>query len=200
MDALADGIWQVQGLSLPFVAGVRVPSASTVLRLASGELLVYSPIASMPDVEAHGTVAHVVEPNKYHRMFVGAARERWPHATFHTRELPLADDAVESLRVDGVPKFDELVLFHRPSKTLVVADFVFHMTAENLMSRIGFALTGVGGNRVAQSREWPWFRKDKAAARRSAERILAWPIERIAFCHGASVEIDSAGLAGLLRL
>ena len=200
MDAIADGVWQVRGPSLRFTAGVRVPSASTVLRLASGDLLVYSPIAEMPGVDAHGTVAHVVEPNKLHHLFVATARERWPGARFHQRELDLADAAIEAVHVDGVPKLDETVLFHRPSHTLVVADFVFNMTAENLMSRIGFALTGVGGNRVAQSREWQWACKDKAAARRSVERILAWPIERIAFCHGASVAIDSAALAELMRL
>ena len=59
------------------------------------------------------------------------------------------------------------------------------------MSRIGFALTGVGGNRVAQSREWRWARKDKATARASVEHVLAWPIQRVAFCHGDSVAIDS---------
>lgn len=200
MDAIADGVWQIRGPSLSFKAGVRVPSASTVLRLASGDVLVYSPIAEMPGVESHGAVTHVVEPNKLHHLFVANARERWPRATFHERAVAVADPAIDAVHVEGVPKLDETVLFHRPSRTLVVADFVFNMTAENLMSRIGFALTGVGGNRVAQSREWRWACKDRAAARRSVERILAWPIERIAFCHGAPVTIDAASLARLVRL
>ena len=199
MQAIADGVWQVRGPSLRFTAGVRVPSASTVLRLASGELLVYSPIAEMPGVDEVGAIAHVVEPNKLHHLFVAAARERWPAATFHERSFA-GDPAIEALRIDGVPKLDEVVLFHRPSGTLVVADFVFHMTAENLMSRLGFALTGVGGGRVAQSREWRWACKDRAAARASVERVLAWPIERVAFCHGESVAIGSAELAKLMRL
>jgi hypothetical protein len=92
------------------------------------------------------------------------------------------------------------VVFHRPSGTLVVADFVFNMTAENFISRLGFAVTGVGGNRVAQSREWKWARKDKAAARASVERVLAWPIQRVAFCHGESVAIDPAALAAVMRI
>jgi hypothetical protein len=200
MESIADGVWQDRGPSLRFVAGVRVPSASTVVRLGSGELLVYSPIAEMPGVDAVGRVAHVLEPNKLHHLFVGAARERWPGATFHQREFRSTDPDIEAAHVDGVPKLDETVVFHRPSGTLVVADFVFNMTAENLMSRIGFALTGVGGNRVAQSREWKWACKDRAAAHASIERILAWPIRRVAFCHGLPVEIDSAGLAGLMRL
>jgi hypothetical protein len=200
VESIADGVWQIRGPSLRFVGGVMVPSRSTVLRTGSGDLLVYSPIAEMPGVDDVGTVAHVVEPNKLHHLFLAAARERWPAATFHQRALVLDDPAIDAVHVDGVPKIDEVVLFHRPTGTLVVADFVFHMTAENLRSRMAFAITGVGGNRVAQSREWKWARKDKAAARASIERVLAWPIRRVAFCHGESVAIDSAGLAAVLRI
>jgi hypothetical protein len=200
VEKLADGVWQIRGPSLRFVGGVKVPSRSTVVRLDGGELLVYSPIAEMPGVDELGRVAHVVEPNTLHHRFVAKARERWPAATFHQRELRLDDPAIEAAHIDGVPKLDETVVFHRPSGTLVVADFVFNMTAENLASRLGFAITGVGGNRVAQSREWKWARTDKAAARASVERVLAWPIQRVAFCHGESVAMDSAALAAVMRI
>ena len=200
MEPIADGVWQIRGPSLRFTGGVRVPSRSTVLRLDRGELLVYSPIAEMAGVDEVGRVAHVVEPNTLHHLFVANARERWPAATFHPRALALADPAIDAIHIEGVPKIDETVVFHRPSGTLVVADFVFHMTAENLASRLGFAITGVGGNRVAQSREWKWARKDKAAARASVERVLAWPIQRVAFCHGESVVMDSAALAAVMRI
>ena len=200
MESIADGVWQIRGPSLRFIGGVMVPSRSTVLRLCGGELLVYSPIAEMPGVSEVGRVAHVVEPNRLHHLFVAAARARWPEATLHERAINLSDEALDAIHIDGVPKLDETVVFHRPSGTLVVADFVFHMTSENLRTRFAFALTGVGGDRVAQSREWKWARKDKRAARASVERVLAWPIRRVAFCHGEAVEIDSAGLAAVMRI
>src|SRR5688500_5040802 len=128
MKPLADGVWQIEGPSLNMVAGVMIPSRSTVLRLANDSLLVYSPIAAM---EIAGDVAHIVAPNRLHHMFVDEARTRWPVATYHERTCP-ADAAIESVHVDGVPKIDETVVFHRPSGTLVCADFVFNMTAENL--------------------------------------------------------------------
>jgi hypothetical protein len=196
MQSVADGVWQIEGPSLNMVAGVMIPVRSTVLRLADDSLLVYSPIAEM---EVTGEVAHVVEPSRWHHLFIADARTRWPAATFHERTCP-TDDALDSIHVAGVPKFDEIVVFHRPSGTLVCADFIFNMTAENLRTRLAFALTGVGGNRVAQSREWRWACKDRAAARASVERILAWPIERVAFCHGESVAIDSARLATMMRI
>jgi hypothetical protein len=196
MKSLADGVWQIEGPSLNMIGGVMIPSRSTVLRLSNGTLLVYSPIAEM---EIAGDVAHIVAPNRLHHRFVGAARARWPSAAYHERVVP-ADDAIESVHVDGVPKIDETVVFHRPSGTLVCADFVFNMTAENLRTRLAFALTGVGGDRVAQSREWRWACKDRAAARASVERILGWPIERVAFCHGESVALDGASLAAVMRI
>lgn len=177
-----------------------VPSRATVLRLHHGELLVYSPIADMPGVDELGSVAHIVEPSRYHHLFVGAARTRWPDAALHQREFLDVDPAIDSVHIDGVPKIDEVVLFHRPTGTLVVADLVFNMVAENWISRIGFAITGVGGNRVAQSREWRWACKDRAAARAAMQRVLAWPIQRVAFCHGDSVAIDSTRLAAVLRI
>jgi hypothetical protein len=200
MEPIADGVWQIRGPSLRFVGGVRVPSRSTIIQLHDGGLCVYSPIAEMSGVDGVGTVTHVVEPNKLHHLFVGAARERWPSATFHQRELDVTDPAVDVLHIDGVPKIDETVVFHKPSGTLVVADFIFNMTAENVWTRLAFAITGVGGERVAQSREWKWASKDKAAARASVERMLAWPIQRVAFCHGEPVAIDSTGLATLMRI
>lgn len=196
MQPIADGVWQVVGPSLNMIAGVMIPSRATVLRRASGSLLVYSPIAEM---DVTGEVSDIVAPSRWHHLFADAARARWPGAAFHERTCP-ADDALDAQQIAGVPKFDEIVVFHRPSKTLVCADFVFNMTAENLRTRLAFSLTGVGGNRVAQSREWKWACKDRAAARASVERILAWPIERVAFCHGEPVAIDSAGLAKLMRI
>ena len=140
------------------IAGVMIPSRSTVLRLQSGGLLVYSPIAEMPAVDAHGAVAHVFAPSRWHTKFLTAAKARWPGAKVSEPDGDRAvdDDAIAIELIAGVPKFDEMVVFHRPSGTLVVADFVFNMTAENLRTRMAFALTGVGGNKVAQSKEWKW--------------------------------------------
>lgn len=200
MEAIGDGIWQVRGPSLRLPGGVKIPSRSTVLRLEHGDLLVYSPIAEMPGVDELGSVTHIVEPSRYHHLFVGAARSRWPDASVHQCGFGAVDPTVEAVHIDGVPKIDEVVLFHRPSGTLVVADLFFNMTAENWMSRIAFAVTGVGGDRVAQSREWNWACKDKAAARASMKQVLALPIQRVAFCHGDSLAIDSAGLAQAARV
>ena len=70
MEAIAEDIWQVPGPSLRFIGGLRIPWRSTVIRLQGGELLVYSPIAGMPQLDEPAAVAHVVEPNRLHHLFV----------------------------------------------------------------------------------------------------------------------------------
>lgn len=106
-------------------------------------------------------------------------------------------DAVALELIGGAPKASEVVLFHRPSGTLVCADLLFHITRPaNLRTRLLLAMMGTGGGRLAQSRAWRFLRNDRDAARASVARMLEWPIARIAPCHGEPVEIDAAGLAG----
>jgi hypothetical protein len=47
---------------------------------------------------------------------------------------------------------------------------------------------GVLGSEGGTSRDLRWTFRDKAAARRSAERILAWDFDRLVIAHGACVE------------
>lgn len=216
MESLARDVWQVSGPSIRIPGGGKLPTAATVIRLADARLLVYSPIdfddTAAAAVAAVGEVAHLVIPSALHHLFAGAATRRWPKATVSAapgvrakqpdlridRELPGGDlgAGIEAELIGGTPKLNEVVLFHRPSGTLVCADLFFHIAhPESLRTRLVLALAGTGGGRLAQSREWSWLRKDRAAARASVDRILGWPIARVAMCHGAPVEIDAAGLA-----
>ena len=218
MNEIAADVWQVVGPELRMPGGVKMPASATVIRLPDRSLLVYSPIAfddaAAAAIEAAGEVAHVVAPNRYHHLFAAAAAARWPRATVHAapgvaekqpalqvgRELAGGDrawgDAIEVELIGGAPKINEAVLFHRPSGTLVCADLVFHVERPaNLRTRFALAMMGTGGGRLAQSRMWGMLRKDRAAARASVDRILGWPIARIAPCHGPAVELDAAGLA-----
>ncbi len=199
--------------------GVSMPVASTVVRLPDRTLLVYSPVAfddrAVAAIEAEGEVAHIVVPSLLHHMFAGPAAARWPRATVHAPagiagkqpalrvDRSLARDvdgrwgeALDCERVDGVPRIDEHVLFHRASATLICADLVFNLTRpSNLRTRFALAVMGVGGRRLAQSRAWRAMRSDRAAARASVERILGWPIARVAPCHGEPCEVRPVDLA-----
>jgi hypothetical protein len=58
---------------------------------------------------------------------------------------------------------------------------------------------GAGGRTLRQSRFWRFARRDRTAARRSIDRILAWPIERIVPCHGEACELTPGELAPRLN-
>jgi len=219
VESIGEEIWRVVGPDFRMPGGVYIPSASTVMRLPDRTLAIYSPIA-FDDATAAllaglGDVAHVIVPSRLHHLYAGAAAARWPSAQIHAapgvrakqpelrldRELGTDDPAawrgaLETVAIGGVPKIDEHVVFHAPSKTLVCADLVFNIGApRNLRTRMALAVTGVGGKRLAQSREWRWARKDPAGARASVERVLAWPIERLAPCHGDPCAVDVRALA-----
>jgi hypothetical protein len=221
MKPIGDDIWHVPGPSLRMPGGVMMPLASTVIRLSGGSLVVYSPVrfddATAGAIDAIGPVEHIIAPNRLHHLHAGAAAARWPRARVHAPagvrdkqpglriDHELGDHAVgdaawrgaiEIAHIAGAPKIDEYVAFHRPSGTLVCADLVFHINRPaNLRSRAVFAMMGVGGGRLAQSRAWSWLGRDRDAARGSLARILAWPIAQIAPCHGEPCAITSAELA-----
>src|SRR5687767_1651908 len=87
MKPIAQDVWQVEGPQMRMSGGVYLPLAATVMRLADGSLLVYSPIAFTDEqvaaINAVGDVKHIVGPNLYHHLHLRAATERWPHAKLH---------------------------------------------------------------------------------------------------------------------
>jgi hypothetical protein len=224
LKPLGPDVWHLpasEPVRLP--GGLRLPLASTVVRLTDRSLLLYSPIAlddaAVAALAAEGEVAHIVAPSLLHHLHAKAAMERFPRATLHVttglavKNPTLASgreigdtgagagwgEVIEAQLIAGAPKLAETVLFHRPSGTVMCADLVFNVTAHaNLMTRMILGMTGTGGKQVAQSRMWSYGVRDRPAARASLDRVLAWPIQRMSPCHGEPAAIDSPTLASKL--
>lgn len=210
LERLADGLWTAAGI-LPLPGGVRMPVRMTVVRLADGGLWVHSPLqpddALVAAVTAEGPVRHLVAPNLLHHLKIGRWSRLFPEAAVHgapgldrkrkdvrwssllSDEVPAAwGDTLDQVHVGGSPKIAETVFFHRASRSLIVADFVFNLVGvEGFMTRLLFRMTGVEG-RLAQSRLWRLYARDRRRAAASLERILAWPIDRLVPAHGAVIE------------
>jgi hypothetical protein len=120
----------------------------TAIRLDDGRLIVHSPGPISrelgDELDALGRVAFIVVPQQ-HGEFTRAAAERYPGAqllaaaaaprgqtsvSFHsslTDEPPAAwTDEVECHLVRGF-RLGEVVLLHRPSRTLVITDLCFNI-------------------------------------------------------------------------
>jgi hypothetical protein len=220
MTPIAPDIWHVPVPALTFPGGVQMPLAATVMRLPGGRVAVYSPgrfdDTQVAAINELGEVAHIIAPSLYHHLYAGKAHERWPKATLHgppglagkRGDLKIAselgtgpiDDALEVVMIGGAPKINEAVVFHRPTGTLVVADWLFNVTKPaNLRTRFALSITGTHGRTLKQSRIWGWSVKDKAAARASVDKIFELPIQHISPVHGEPVDIDRDHLKPLLR-
>jgi hypothetical protein len=184
--------------------GMRLTANMTVLRVGDG-LLLHSPIALTPErraaVDRLGPVTHLYSPNLFHHLRVGDWAAAYPAAKVHAppglaRKRPdLRIDRIHSAGsafgadVDELPihgfRLEETVLFHRPSRTLVVADLVHNIgRPSHSWTRIYSTLARFY-DRVAISRviRWTAF-ADRVAARRSVDEVLALPFDRIVVGHG----------------
>jgi hypothetical protein len=98
---------------------------------------------------------------------------------------PALAGVVDELCVDGF-RLEESVLFHRATRTLIVADLVHnigrpqHRWTTLYTRAMGFY------DRIALSRMLRWTAfSDRGAARKSLDALLAWPFERLIVGHGA---------------
>lgn len=205
LEPVAEDLWIADDV-LPLPAGARIPARMAVVRLGDGGLWLCSPARPTDEliaqVSALGPVRHLVAPNRLHHLFIGAWRERFPEARMHgapglaKKRKDLSFDAIlgeatppwhediDQVLIEGAPRLGETVFLHRASRTLLVSDLVFNLVNPGgWRSRLVFKLTGVCGH-LAQSREWRLVTRDRPAAARSVERMLAWDFDRLVPAHG----------------
>jgi hypothetical protein len=205
-------LWSTE-YSLAWQAGlVPIPVRMTVIRLSDGQVVVHSPGPLSPGVReelaAVGPVAFIVVPQAHGRFAAEAARIypdaqllSAPAAPWRRKALAfhgsLADrppatwaGQVESHLVQGF-RLGEVVLFHRPSRSLVLTDLCFNIhRSSSSLARLFFRANGMwkrfGPSRLIRRLAV----SDRAVLGRSIERILQWDFERILPGHGDVVERD----------
>lgn len=209
MRQLADEIWVVDQ-SLRFL-GLEIGARMTVVRLPGRKLLLHSPIAVSNElvraVEALGSVAYLVAPNRFHHLFAGAWQEICPAAALYVApgletkrpELRVAGvlgdtpepgwaDVLDQAFVRGFPLANEVVFFHKSSSTLVISDLAFHIGPTSpAATRLAFRLGGAYA-RLSPTILERFLVRDRAAFRSSLARILEWPFDRVVMAHGEVLE------------
>jgi hypothetical protein len=205
MQQLHTDIW-VADSPLRFL-GLEIGARMTVVRLPGSKLLLHSPVAPtaelVREVEALGPVAYLVAPNRFHHLSVGEWLRACPEALVYVapgldKKRPdlkiagvLTDEpepgwagTVDQVLVGGFPLANEVVFFHRPSNTLVATDLAFNVGSSSApLTRLAFRLSRAYGVLSPTLLE-RLFVRDRPAFRRSLERILEWPFERIVVAHG----------------
>jgi hypothetical protein len=190
-------------------SGVRMRVRTSVIRLDDGRLLVHSPAPPSADMVKQladlGEVCWLVVPNCWHHLGTQAAAAAFPHAKVVAPKSvrnpglridvdirdPRFAEAVPELALiplDGVPFWDETLLYHRPTQTLFGADVVMRADEHDHWTlRLAARVTGF----YKRLRVPPDARKkvaDKQAASRSLQVLAALPIKRLVVGHGEIIE------------
>jgi hypothetical protein len=207
MKELAENLWV-----LPYplrLLGGDFRRMVTIMRLRSGELVIHSTGPFTPgdvaDILRLGKPGWLLEVMLQHDTFTKQGRQSFPKIPFlgphgftkvvgfPTEPLippPAAwNDELRVLRIDGLPSMQEHVVFHRPSRTLIVADLLFNF-GPDLSAWTGFlVLCGVGSrHHPGMSRRFRMAIKDKGAFKRSVEALTTWDFDRIIVGHGEVIE------------
>jgi hypothetical protein len=207
---VADRIWSLE--RPVWFSGARLRARTTVVRLEDG-LLLHTPApptdALAKQLRALGPVRWLVVPNCWHHLGAPAAAARFPEAKvvgpasalernkalrldMDIQGTPFSEQVpeLEVLPLRGVPFWDETVLYHRPTQTLLGADIVCSAGVKDHWTwRCGARLTGC----YERVRVPPDARKkivDKPAAARSLHAMLERPAQRLMIGHGDVIEED----------
>lgn len=209
MKSLAENLWV-----LPYplrLAGGDLRRMVTIVRLRSGKLVIHSTGPFTPgDVTAisgAGEPGWLMDVMLRHDTFSKRGREAFPGLPFLAPEgfskvvgfpteslipAPAAwGNELEVLRLEGVPSMEEHAVFHRPSRTLIVADLLFNFSSHTSPWTRFLVLCAVGlHHHPGMSRPFRMAVKDKAAFQRSVRALMLWDFDRIIVGHGEIVESD----------
>jgi hypothetical protein len=186
-----------------------------VIRLASGDLFIWSPTALTDglraEVDSLGKVRHLVAPNSPHHGFIADWKRAYPDAHLYPppglrekrRDLDFDGELANAPAPHWAGEIDqvfilgnvittEVVFFHSRSATVLFTDLLQQLPA-NWFS--GWrALVAKWDLMVAPEPSVPRkFRlafANRRAARASLEHVLSWPAEKVLMAHGTPVTED----------
>ena len=221
----ARDLWLAEGPTVRFLRFFPYPTRMAVVRLSDGGLWVWSPIALEPGLEEAvrglGPVRHLVAPNALHHLWLAAWAQRFPEARLYAApglarkrpdlafhgELGDAPDPAWARDLDQVVLrgsffLEEVLFFHRASRTALVCDLIQRFDPAQLSGAVGLLmrLWGLVGSDGSTPREWRATFWNRRAARAALDRALGWQPARLVIAHGTlPAEDGTRALAHGLR-
>ena len=230
LKSVAEDIWLVDGSIVEmFMYGTKIPfpTRMTIVRLSDGKLWCHSPIELTSElksqVDALGSVAHLVSPNKIHYAHIAAWQKAYPEsiawASPGVREraagqkIEVTFDAdledrpsdrwhkdLDQLIFRGSRFMEEVVFFHRKTATLILTDLIENFEPNKVSQPLNWLLKLAGA--VDPDGKAPWdlrmtFVGNKDRSRISYQKMLQWHPERVILAHGRWYENN--GLAEIRR-
>jgi hypothetical protein len=216
LKALGPEIWIAEGGEVTAIAGFRYPTRMAVIRLANGELFIWSPIALTDalrkEVDALGRVGHIVAPNALHHLFLPQWQRAYapaakvyaaPGLRAKRKDIAFDGDLGATTIADwagdidqvvaGNRISDEVVFFHRKSGTVLFCDLL-QQIPPNLLSgwrAVIARLDLMTGPEPSVPRKFRMAFTNRRAARAALEHVLAWPAQKVVMAHGTPVEKEA---------
>lgn len=206
MQTVAENLWI---LRYPIaMLGVQEGRTVTIIRLASGDLVIHSTAPfTTSDISAIKSLGHpawLVDSTLFHDTFAAAARAALPNVPYAAPEgfRPASANMI-SLRtppkawageldvipVEGVPRLREYAFYHRPTRTLIVADLVFNFgPTAPAWTRWFFRWIAGVPEFPGISRLYRFSIRDRQAFAGSIHRIMQCDFDRLIVGHGDSIE------------
>src|ERR1700730_4132685 len=148
LHSIADDLW-VAEQPLRYL-GVALTTRMTIVRLTDGTLMVHSPIRLTDELRSAaasaGRVRFIVAPNRFHPLFVPDLQKTYPAAQpfcapgLDTKRADLKftailgddppaawADEIEQAFMQAFPPLNEIVFFHRKTRTLIFTDLLFNI-------------------------------------------------------------------------
>jgi short-subunit dehydrogenase len=210
--SVAENVWVLNDKPIE-TAGLRLPIRMTIIRLANGDLLLHSPTRYSAElcqrVERLGTIRYFFAPSIAHWMFISKWQVALPGTAVVTapglgarKQVRESGLRIDQELVDGTPEewaeeietvlvcaplFAEVALFHKPSRTLVLADLVQNLRPEEMSAgmRIVARVLGIAaphGRAPAYLRLL--LRFGGRATKHAVARLIAFAPNRVIFAHG----------------
>lgn len=225
LKPVGEDLWIVDGpiVRMSYFGGsMPFTTRMVVVRLRSGELLLWSPTELEDELRAQledlGPVRHLVSPNRIHYAHIAAWKQAYPEATAWASpgvreraasqridvsfDADLGDEPESEWREDldqlifrGSCFMEEVIFFHRASRTVILADLIENFEPEkvggafSLLARLAGAVDP-DGKAPLDLRLTFLGRKDRA--RSSLQRMLAWQPEKVIMAHGRIYERGGA--------
>lgn len=206
-------LWLYEGETVSFY-GFPFPTRMTVIKLPDRRLWIHSPERLTPLLQAAlsdlGEVSYLISPNKLHHLFLPEWIAAYPNALNYaapgleakrkdihfdhmlSEHAPQAwQGEIEQTLFRGSPVMQEVIFYHRQSKTLVLTDLIENFIPESLngWQRRLAGIAGILAPNGKMPLDWrvSFSFGSKQQARDSLERILRWEIENIVLSHGACI-------------
>jgi len=209
---IAENLWVLDGDNVDF-HGFAYPTRSVIVRLPSGGLWIWSPIKLddkvRNEIQSIGRPAHLVSPNKLHHLFLGEWHAAFPDAALWgpastTRkrgdlpfQVPLVDEPpaawagqIDQCWVRGSFVMDEIVFFHLPSRTAILADLSENFSTKWLLEhwtpwqRALARLSSIVEGKGYAPLDWRLTFIHRQKLREAKTKILSWNPGKVVMAHG----------------